>query len=70
MKLIIICKDDDKKLNQFKNEDDEKEVITLVCEFCKGRDIRTSIKMIMEDYGSELKDIIYPNCDILKKVVE
>ena len=68
MKLVIICKDDDKKYIQSNNEDED--VLKLACERCKGMDIKTTIKMIMEDYGDEIKEIIYPNCDILKKVMK
>ena len=68
MKLVIICKDDDKKYIQSNDEDED--VLKFVCDGCRGMDIKTTIKMIVDDYGNEIKEIIYPNCDILKKVMK
>jgi len=61
MKLVIVCKDDTKKASNNN--------LTVVCEACKGIDVKTSIKMIMEDYGDEIKEIICPNCDVIKKII-
>ena len=68
MKLIIVCKDS-KEYTQ-SDKDDNKNVLKFVCEGCRGMDVKTTIKMIMEDYGDEIKEIIYPNCDILKRVMK
>lgn len=60
MKLFIICKDDNE--NKFDNDN-----LTVTCGICKGADTRTAIKMLIADYGDEIDEIVYPNCDIVKK---
>ncbi|WP_421077608.1 hypothetical protein Mjas_07820 [Methanothermococcus sp. Ax23] len=61
MKLVIICKDDTK------NKKSENENLIIKCGICRGEDTKTTIKMIMEDYGDEIDEIVYPNCNIVKK---
>ena len=70
MKLIIVCKDSKEYAQSDEDNNDNNHVLKLACERCKGMDIKTTIKMIVDDYGNEIKEIIYPNCDILKKVMK
>ncbi|EHP83608.1 hypothetical protein [Methanotorris formicicus] len=60
MELKIICKH-----SKFSKKDEE---LYIVCEFCNGKDIRTEIELMKEDF--EIKKISYPNCKILKRVVK
>ncbi|WP_157198888.1 hypothetical protein [Methanothermococcus okinawensis] len=66
MKLIVVCKDDNTdKFNNDKEYNNNDNLI-ITCGMCKGEDTKTTIKMILEDYGDEIDEIIYPNCDIIK----
>jgi hypothetical protein len=60
MELKIICKD--AKFSENENN------IHIICEFCRGRDLKTEIELMKEDF--EIKKISYPNCEILRRVVE
>ncbi|WP_048055483.1 hypothetical protein [Methanotorris igneus] len=60
MELKIICKH-----SKFSENGDN---IHVICEFCGGRDLKTEIELLKEDF--EIKKISYPNCEILKRVVE
>ncbi len=64
MKLIIICKDDKNNIDNSNN------TLTITCGICKGEDTNTAIKMLIEDYEGEIDEIVYPNCDILNKVLK
>lgn len=60
MELKIICKH-----SKFSKKDGE---LYIICEFCKGKDLKTEIELMKEDF--EIKKISYPNCEILRRVLE
>ncbi len=76
MKIIIVCKDT--SINKLENKgeclentnNNEEDIVKISCEYCKGKDILTTIKMMRDDYGDEINEIVYPNCDILKRVIK
>ena len=64
MKLIIICKDENKEI------DNNNKNLKVVCGLCGGEDTRTTIKIILEEYGDEITEIVSPKCDIIKNLME
>jgi hypothetical protein len=84
MKLIIVCKDECNSNNSddFKcgMDSHNSEEIRIVCQQCKGVDIKTIIDMVIEEYTDDYNEgklgkrnsieIVYPNCDILKRVIK
>ena len=62
MKLWILCKYNN---SRNPNEDD----LAINCGICKGMDTLNSIKVILEEYCDEIEDIIYPECNILKNIL-
>ena len=63
MKMYILCKNE----NNF-NGDSNNDLI-INCGICKGMDTSTPIKIMMNEYYDEIEEIVYPECDILKKVL-
>ncbi|ABR56088.1 hypothetical protein [Methanococcus aeolicus] len=64
MKIIITCKDENKKI------DNNNKNLKVACGLCRGEDTKTTIKMLLEDYGYEIIEITYPKCDIIKNLME
>ena len=62
MKLQILCKEE-----RLENLSDDTFVIN--CNICKGMNSFNSIKTILEEYCDEIEEIIYPECDIIKKIL-
>jgi len=62
MKLRIICKEDNLSV-----KDDESIVVN--CGICIGIDTLTSVKVVIEEYSDEIEEIVYPECEILKRAL-
>ena len=62
MKLNVLCKDN----NNIEEDKQNNNELTIICNLCNGDNTDTTIKMILEDYGNEITEKNYPNCDILK----
>ncbi|HIQ39144.1 MAG TPA: hypothetical protein EYH53_03965 [Methanothermococcus okinawensis] len=63
MKLWIFCKYDNPK-----NLGEDSFVIN--CGICRGIDTLNSIKIILEEYQDEIEEIVYPECNILRNVLD
>ncbi|HID47099.1 MAG TPA: hypothetical protein EYH15_00930 [Methanothermococcus okinawensis] len=61
MKLWVICREESRNIPE--------DSLVINCNICRDKNTLTSLKVVLEEYGKEIEEIVYPKCELLKKVL-